>query len=214
MGDAYASTGMSDRKASPKGGMTQAMSAPGRDVIWGVKRDSHFAWTLPGGLKPKDLIGLPWRVAFALQTEGWWLRSDIIWSKPNSKPESVRDRPTRAHEYLFLLSKSGRYFYDGDALRKPGREHSGQAGTFIRNGLASEHIIPGQSAAEHRPRTDRVPAGANARTVWQIATRGYPGAHFATFPEELPCRCNPGRNQRARRLWQVQVTVGAGGGAQ
>ncbi len=140
-------------------------------------------------LKPKDLIGLPWRVAFALQADGWWLRSDICWHKLNPMPESVRDRPTRAHEYVFLLSKSARYFYDADAIRTPGQERIGQAGTFSRNGAVSELVIPGQTAAEHRLRDDRVPAGANARTVWSIATQGFPGAHFATFPEKLvePC---------------------------
>ncbi len=221
LGDAYTSTGRSDRKESPGVGAKQAMKAPGRDVVWQPGGGSNFGWSLPGGLKPKDLIGLPWRVAFALQADGWWLRSDIIFAKKNPMPESVRDRPTRAHEYVFLLAKSGSpiywthrdgygsrvqpapdydedgvnlwrghsYFYDGDALRTPGQEHMGQAGTFSRSGAVSKHVIPGQTVAEHRLRDDRVPAGANKRTVWSIATQPYKGSHFATYPEKLvePC---------------------------
>lgn len=105
----------------------------------------------PDGLKSKDLIGVPWRLAFALQEAGWYLRSDTIWHKPNCQPESVRDRPTRSHEYLFLLSKNERYHYDSDAVRGPN--------------------------------------GRNLRTVWDIKTRPYPEAHFATFPAALvePC---------------------------
>ena len=141
-------------------------------------------------LKPKDLIGLPWRVAFALQGDSWWLRSDIVWHKPNPMPESVRDRPTRAHEYVFLLSKSATYFYDGDAIREPsiagdmrrpygskgawemdGRPESQHHGGEMRNG-AGQHLM-----------------GANKRTVWSIATQPFPGSHFATFPEELPRIC-------------------------
>lgn len=105
------------------------------------------------GLKHKDLIGIPWRVAFALQVDGWYLRSDIIWHKPNPMPESVTDRPTKSHEYVFLFSKSERYFYDAEAIRE--------------EGLTSR----------------------NARTVWTIATKPYAGAHFATFPPEIPERC-------------------------
>ena len=150
---------------------------------------NESAAAVPSGLKPKDLMGIPWRVAFALQTDGWWLRSDIVWHKPNPMPESVRDRPTRAHEYVFLLTKSAKYFCDADAIRTPGQEYIGQAGTFSRNGAVAKHVIPGQTAAEHRLRDGRVPTGANARTVWSIATQPYKGTHFATYPEKLvePC---------------------------
>lgn len=135
------------------------------------------------GLKPKDLVGIPWRVAFALQEEGWYLRSDIIWSKPNPMPESVTDRPTKSHEYVFLLTKRPRYFYDADAVRE-------------------EHVSVDQSPRKSGVgnglnRTDRGvgreffgnPAGRNRRTVWEIATQPMPEAHFATFPEALvrPC---------------------------
>jgi len=149
------------------------------------------------GLKPKDLIGIPWRVAFALQADGWYLRSDTIWHKPNPMPESVRDRPTKAHEYLFLLSKSARYFYDQDAIRETsappsgGRQRAALRGSFdyaeskfkdtadvgngVRNGgLYSSPINP---------------AGRNARSVWTIPTQPYSGAHFAVMPPALADRC-------------------------
>lgn len=134
------------------------------------------------GLKPKDLVGIPWRVALALQADGWWLRADVIWHKPCPLPESVRDRPSRAHEYLFLLSKSRRYYYDADAIREPqktaGERHEG------RSGYRPDHPSKGGISK----RTLR-PDGANARSVWTIAQTPYAGAHFATFPAALvePC---------------------------
>ena len=114
------------------------------------------------GLPPKSLIGVPWRVAFALQEDGWCLRSDVIWHKPNPTPESVSDRPTRAHEYIFLLSKSSSYFYDSDAIREPYQT----AGYKFAN-----------------------PKGKNKRTVWTVAPKACKEAHFATYPPELiePC---------------------------
>ncbi|WP_447754509.1 DNA-methyltransferase [Enterobacter asburiae] len=109
----------------------------------------------PEGLKPKDLIGIPWRLAFALQNDGWYLRSDIVWNKPNAMPESVKDRPTRSHEFLFMLTKSEKYFYDWQAVR--------------------------ETADNGKLR--------NRRTVWNVNTRPFSGAHFATFPPDLirPC---------------------------
>ena len=142
------------------------------------------------GLKPKDLVGIPWRVAFALQADGWYLRSDIIWAKPNPMPESVTDRPTKAHEYLFLLTKSPRYFYDADAVREPDVTRPERA---ISDGIVIAATVPGQTSSRtawHRRRDGRgSDAGRNLRTVWTIATQPYPGAHFATFPEALvePC---------------------------
>lgn len=129
------------------------------------------------GLKPKDLVGIPWRVAFALQADGWYLRSDIIWSKPNPTPESVTDRPTKAHEYLFLLSKSQKYFYDADAISEPA----------IRAGQWN-NANP-QNSAYSMSRVVQVPERRNRRTVWSIPTQPTPEAHFAAFPEALvePC---------------------------
>jgi len=121
------------------------------------------------GLKPKDLVGIPWRVALALQTDGWYLRSDVIWAKPNPLPEGVRDRPVRAHEYLFLFSKEGRYFYDADAVREVD-----SAAVIDKRTRAREHALR---------------SGHAQRSVWSIPTQRYREAHFATFPERLvePC---------------------------
>ncbi len=132
------------------------------------------------GLKPKDLVGIPWRVAFALQADGWWLRSDIIWAKPNPMPESVTDRPTKAHEYVFLLTKSARYFYDADAVA-----------TVERWGQWTERVGEPTSAVSIAGASwcGTNPAGANRRTVWTITTKPYAEAHFATFPPELPEIC-------------------------
>ena len=128
-------------------------------------------------LKPKDLVGQPWRLAFALQADGWWLRSDIIWSKPNPMPESVTDRPTRAHEYVFLLTKRARYFYDADAIREKPTGRTDPITSFGRTLKRGERYELDGSK------------GRNRRTVWEIATAPFPEAHFATFPPALvePC---------------------------
>jgi DNA modification methylase len=135
-------------------------------------------------LKPKDLCGIPWRLALALQADGWWLRSDIIWAKPNPMPESVTDRPTKAHEYLFLLTKSAKYFYDADAVREPAQDWGLRDRTNLRGGTEDPKL-------KHHGLTDanNAATGRNKRTVWTIATQPYPEAHFATFPEKLvePC---------------------------
>jgi DNA modification methylase len=144
------------------------------------------------GLKPKDLIGIPWMVAFALRDDGWYLRSDIIWAKPNPMPESVTDRPTKMHEYLFLMAKSERYFYDGDAVREPYNEASLSRYTYQFQGSTSPgRHQPGNTDErykEHRD-GDPNPAGRNKRSVWTITTAPYKEAHFATYPPDLikPC---------------------------
>jgi DNA modification methylase len=143
---------------------------------------------VPEGLKPKDLLGIPWRVAFALQADGWWLRADIIWAKPNPMPESVTDRPTKAHEYLFLLAKGERYFYDAEAIAErsvdaPGVSRGGSMSRFGR----TEQLI---AAEAHRGEKEYASNGyRNRRSVWTVATQPFPEAHFATFPEALvePC---------------------------
>jgi len=141
-------------------------------------------WRVPDGLKPKDLMGAPWRVAFALQDAGWWLRSDIIWSKPNPMPESVTDRPTRAHEYVFLLTKRERYFYDAAAIQEPTKgvglswDERKALGETQRRGF-SQNGISNIGTGDHR----------NARTVWTITPEPFDGAHFATMPPELARRC-------------------------
>lgn len=137
------------------------------------------------GLKNKDLVGIPWRVAFALQAEGWWLRSDNIWQKPNVMPESVRDRPTRAHEYVFLLSPSARYFYDWFAVREPDK------GRRSGNGFARPARLSYGGAESPRGQAGEWIGGGgrNRRSVWTITSQCFRGAHFATFPEELAEVC-------------------------
>ncbi len=140
---------------------------------------------VPRGMKPKDLLGIPWMVAFALRSDGWYLRSDIIWAKPNPMPESVTDRPTKAHEYLFLLSKRSRYFYDADAVREKFAVPPHRPGNVAAFGAVQRNDFG----------TDRMdaiwgdPAGRNLRDVWTVATEPFPEAHFATFPKALvePC---------------------------
>ena len=167
------------------------------------------------GLKPKDLVGIPWRVAFALQADGWYLRSDIVWAKPNPMPESVTDRPTKAHEYVFLLSKQPRYFFDQEAVREKAEwnrwgdqtngkhEGSESAAGWIKpksreelNANRSSYrpgATTGNTLDGHQKKSDAGltvnPAGRNIRSVWDIATQPYADAHFATFPEELARRC-------------------------
>ena len=135
---------------------------------------------MPPGLKPKDLVGIPWRVAFALQADGWYLRQDIIWAKPNPMPESVTDRCTKSHEYVFLLSKSAKYFYDADAVRN---DPSGRTDPIRSFGACKDRQDNGRSFSLDAQK------GANRRSVWHISTRPYKGAHFATFPPALiePC---------------------------
>lgn len=133
-----------------------------------------------GSLKPKDLLGIPWLVAFALREDGWYLRKDIIWHKPNPMPESVIDRPTSAHEHVFLLAKSDRYYYDAEAI-------SEEATYGEPNSPQSIKSPYGQGFTERAERGESAPASRrrNKRDVWTVATRPYPDAHFATFPEEL-----------------------------
>ncbi len=144
---------------------------------------------VPGGCKPKDLIGIPWMLAFALRADGWYLRQDIIWHKPNPMPESVRDRCTKAHEYVFLLSKSERYYFDSEAMKEPAETTPrGKSHSFARKTATTP---PPGSPANFRPDRDDVSHSEtrNRRSVWAVATRPYKGAHFATFPPALiePC---------------------------
>lgn len=167
---------------------------------------------LPAGTKPKDLLGQPWMLAFALRANGWYLRSEIIWARPNPMPESVTDRPTKAHSTVFLLSKRPRYYWDADAIReaflgtwdprgdrKVSRHHD--ATPTLGGGLPAEAprgpdgrrvtTVQGKDGSEQHRDGERWPnpAGANARSVWTIPTEPTPFAHFATFPQELARRC-------------------------
>ncbi|MEC0167403.1 site-specific DNA-methyltransferase [Paenibacillus graminis] len=195
--------------------------------VWRLLRPNGTLWlnygdafatqgarTAVSGIKVKDLIGMPWRVAFALQADGWYLRMDNVWSKPNPMPESIKDRPTKAHEYVFLLSKTERYYYDADAIKEPGvqsewrtelncGDNTGdelhdtlkaigrkriKSHSFAREVKASPP--PGQPQ-QHRPDREDIEYNGmrNKRSVWTVATQPFPEAHFATFPEKLiePC---------------------------
>lgn len=147
-----------------------------------VVTNSFIKMSAPG-LKTKDLVGVPWRVAFALQSDGWYLRSDIIWAKPNPMPESVTDRPTKSHEYLFLFAKSQQYYYDAEAIREP-HSPDGRKATAAPRGNGAHANYKGADGHERWPNE-----GRNKRSVWTIATQPYLEAHFATFPEDLvePC---------------------------
>lgn len=203
MGDSYFSGARSSglprahgvtRQASPDDGARRPTTAPGLRI------------------KAKDLCGQPWRLALALQDAGWYLRRDIIWQKPNAAPESARDRPTSAHDYIFLLTKSAKYWYDNQAFREPvtGNAHMRIAkvgrnayGAGAHNAIAkqtpSEHQKlsrkTGQHAGNVRDNTSYAAAvtalveSRNARSVWTFPSEAYQGAHFATFPRELPRRC-------------------------
>jgi len=178
LGDSYVGTGH-------KGNWTDPKHREGRNGQVVAKNNKVK------GLKSKDLVGIPWRVAFALQTDGWYLRSDIIWSKPNPMPESVQDRPTKAHEYIFLLTKNAKYYYDADAIREPHKDI-----TLKRIEYGLKHTHPNNIGVGIPPvDTDKMgerfahPLGRNKRSVWSITTKPYADAHFATFPEDLiePC---------------------------
>ena len=179
LGDSYANDG----KWGGSSGGKHVAALHGNTSIGRGKKDT--------GLKPKDLMGIPWRVAFALQDDGWWLRSDIIWHKPNPMPESIRDRPTKVHEYLFLLTKAGRYFYDADAIA----EQASTAGQAIKmadgwDTASGSHGTIHRTGRESGQKNGSMQADTrNARSVWTIATEPFRDAHFATFPTELARRC-------------------------
>ena len=143
--------------------------------------------SIPSGLKEKDLIGVPWRVALALQADGWWLRNDLIWAKPNPMPSSAKDRFTVSHEYIFLFSKKARYYFNADPLRTPlaaatrADPRLGSTGTG-RERYGEDASCPSGFAGANLK-------GANPRTVWKLKPNSFNGEHYAVFPEELPERC-------------------------
>lgn len=179
LGDTYTS-GMFTRQGKPRN-VPQAPNGYA-DQDWTTDRAeamSAHAFGELGDLKPKDLVGAPWLLAFALRADGWYLRSDTIWARPNPMPESVTDRPTKAHSYVFLLTKSARYFYDADAIREPHTPDGRKVTTVIGTDASHQH-----RNGERWPGT-----GRNARSVWSIPTEPTPFAHFATFPQALVERC-------------------------
>ena len=182
LGDSYASGGRSTRDP----GQSKLHPAQAK----GMRRPADGE-----GIKPKDLVGIPWRVAFALQADGWSLRQDIIWHKPNPMPESVTDRCTKSHEYIFLLTKSARYYYDANAIAEPVLESSTKraAAGFVTS--PRDDAVAGVSiGANERTRFGlrekfAMPSTRNKRSVWTVTTKPFKGAHFATFPPDLiePC---------------------------
>ena len=173
IGDSYAANRtyqVPSTKGGPKHSNSQSAGGKGSSV--------------PDGLKPKDLIGIPWMLAFALRADGWYLRQEIIWHKPSPMPESVKDRCTKAHEQIFLLSKQPRYFFDSEAMKEPAACTTGTVLFSNRraNGMAVDASgNEGRSSSEQDARKET----RNRRSVWTVATRPYAGAHFATFPADL-----------------------------
>jgi len=188
IGDTYASNvGGGTDGSKTKGGV--AGHVPN---AWGGGSQSPVI--RPDNVKPKDLVGAPWLLAFALRADGWYLRADCIWHRPNPMPESVTDRPTKAHSYVFLLSKRARYYYDADAIREPAANDPSAGGrqrAASRGQVAPAEYSTDDTDAGRRERLNgaQLPTMANARTVWTIATEPTPFAHFATFPQALAERC-------------------------
>jgi DNA modification methylase len=184
LGDSYAGGG--------KGNYGSGISTHNGTVS---KHCNGSDFPVPAGLKPKDLVGIPWRCAFALQADGWYLRMDIIWHKPNPMPESVTDRPTKSHEYIFLMAKQERYFFDSEAVREAHEpatiercKYGGTAAGAVGRQDALGKVASGGWAASGATRQLN-PAGRNTRSVWTITPQPFAEAHFATFPVELAARC-------------------------
>ncbi len=191
LGDCYAGSwgNYSPKSSCPKEGWTETR--------FDRRAYDDRTWRPPNshrqeGLKTKDLVGLPWMVAFALRADGWWLRSEVIWHKPNPMPESVQDRPTKSHETIFLLSKSEVYFYDADAIKEdavnqkmPGSNMTDTKETYGKQNGGNS----GLRDLRRKYKAEGLPQTRNKRSVWTIPTKPFPGAHFATFPEALvePC---------------------------
>lgn len=204
-GDSYSGSG---KGRNADGSHTQGSM---QDKHPGSLQGNLYKARVPGGLKPKDLIGIPWRVAFALQAEGWYLRMDNIWAKPNPMPESVTDRPTSAHEYVFLFSKSRRYYYDNVAIMEPLAESSvvrlsqdikqqigsnrGNGGAKTNGNMKAVFTVRGSKGVIDNPLNSGLreeeqpfepPKMRNKRSVWTIATAHFTEAHFAIFPDDIP----------------------------
>lgn len=209
LGDSYAgSWGAQSREHAGK--HAPIASSISANQIRAAQRKESRTGSIPlgSGVKPKDLYGIPWRVAFALQADGWWLRQDIIWSKPNPMPESVQDRCTKAHEYVFLLSKSQHYYFDGDAIAEP---VAGDPDAPRNRWDTKDYDVPGQKPqkrvsrsgnVERKPRPGPADSSShqqgsvpwqgstrNKRSVWTIRPQPFSEAHFATMPPELAEIC-------------------------
>jgi DNA modification methylase len=176
LGDSYAGSG---KGRNPDGTVHVSAMIAKQGSSAGTVMGNVKGGIVPDGLKPKDLVGIPWRVAFALQAEGWYLRQDIIWHKPNPMPESVTDRCTKAHEYIFLLSKSRQYYFDNEAIKEPAKYAGDDRGSRTDNRRGTIMNSISGITAETR----------NKRDVWTVTTKPFKGAHFATFPPDLITPC-------------------------
>jgi DNA modification methylase len=185
IGDTYCGTGHKGGYRDPK----YKEGRTGQGVALNNKID---------GLKPKDLVGIPWMLAFALRADGWYLRSDIVWHKPNAIPESVKDRPTKAHEYIFLLSKSPKYYYDYEAIKEPAvseghrvsRDPNSHANTSHQGTAKKQDLVGNRRYTGFNARWKNRPAqGRNKRSVWTVPTQPFPEAHFAVYPPALITPC-------------------------
>jgi len=179
LGDSYANKGAKD--SSAVGGFTgERIRAGAKGIMDSRPRE------IPNGLKQKDLVGIPWRVAFALQADGWYLRQDIIWHKPNPMPESVTDRCTKAHEYVFLMAKSQRYYYDAEAIAE-----DSVLGPHVRKRASNFKKAGAEPLQRHLKGAETIVCDGtrNRRSVWTVCTKPYGGAHFAVMPPDLvkPC---------------------------
>lgn len=194
LGDSYAASG--GERTNNNGSGTTGLKRDGRaeeSRLRSAAKTKTLGMNLPRishGLKPKDLIGIPWMVAFALRSSGWWLRQDNIWHKPNPMPESVTDRCTKAHEYMFMLVKSERYYYDAAAIAEPairaGEVSTPSETTMSRGQAIARGVKPSGNATKN---TFTVSDTRNKRSVWSVSSQPFPEAHFATFPPDLiePC---------------------------
>lgn len=191
IGDAYAGSGKG--AAAYPDNATKWKQGTNKGMV-GAKATTTV--TTPG-IKPKDLIGIPWMLAFALRSDGWYLRSDIVWSKPNVMPESVQDRPTKSHEYIFMLAKSRKYYYDREAVFEPAN-YDGRKQTEFKGSAKYADMVACGNKPSGRNATQRPferwcfkngDAVRNRRDVWTVTTKPYKAAHFATFPPDLiePC---------------------------
>ena len=189
LGDSYSSTGGSNAKQFEK-------ITTGHKKLRDNGAVPDYTRKVVLGLKPKDLVGIPWRVAFALQADGWYLRQDIIWHKPNPMPEGVTDRCTKAHEYIFLLTKSAKYFYDNEAVKERGVMVAGDSAGSSQRDTQETHGLGGGNSginlAKQKLAAELQENGysmRNKRSVWTVTTKPYRDAHFATFPPKLiePC---------------------------
>lgn len=187
LGDSYSGSG---KGRNPDGTVHVSSLIAKQGTSAGTVTGNVKSGIVPNGLKPKDLVGIPWRVAFALQSDGWYLRQDIIWAKPNPMPESVKDRCTKSHEYIFLLTKSAQYYYDNEAIRETAKNANKTISlgekSFSKRQAKGVGVEP---SGNGKSDNYTVKEYRNKRSVWTVATKPFKGAHFAVFPPALiePC---------------------------